>query len=217
MIRRFLLLIFLAALLFAVSDVNFFKSGFNFASGLFSKIFEEKVTPENLLSRYDDGTVRILIVPGHDNFSVGAVYKNIKETDLNVELAYAIFDFFNSDDKFGAFITRGKNGDYNDWFVDYFDREEENIIVFRDYLKTITSFAKETDSFEERNEVYHNPTADNVSLKLYAINKLANDYNIDIVLHVHFNDYPRRRHGGQGEYSGFAIYVPESQLPKYIE
>ena len=38
---------------------------------------------------------------------------------------------------------------------------------------------------------------------------------MDIVLHLHFNDYPGRAYDLPGKYSGFAIYIPDDQLPNY--
>jgi len=38
----------------------------------------------------------------------------------------------------------------------------------------------------------------------------ANENEMDIIIHVHFNDYPGRRKQ-KPKYSGFAIYVPEDQ------
>jgi len=43
--------------------------------------------------------------------------------------------------------------------------------------------------------------------------EMLNENNIDIVLHLHFNDYAGRKPGHIGKYSGFTIYVPEKQLP----
>ncbi len=59
--------------------------------------------------------------------------------------------------------------------------------------------------------VIHNSAPDETALKLYGINKWANENNIDIVLHIHFNDYPNRKYNREGKYSGFVIYVPEAQ------
>src|SRR3989338_5604485 len=61
--------------------------------------------------------------------------------------------------------------------------------------------------------VIHNSAPAETVLKLYGINKWANENNIDIVLHIHFNDDPTRNRKRQeeGKYSGFAIYVPEAQ------
>jgi len=122
-------------------------------------------------------------------------------------------EFFQKDSKFQVFITREKNGDYRDWLSDYLEKENLAISIFRDYLKKVVSFFDDRAIIKKNASVYHNPAADNVSLNLYGINKLANDHNIDIVLHVHFNDYPGRPAGSSGKYNGFAIYVPEEQLP----
>ena len=183
-------------------------------SGSVSKIFEQRITPEELRQKYDDGLLKILIVPGHDKKSVGATFRGLKETDFNVELSHNLFNLLEKEDKFKVFITRNKNGDYKDWFLAYLDEENSSIITFRDYVKRIMSFAVgENIVTKNRPKVQHNPAADNISLNLYAINKWANDNDIDAVLHVHFNDYPTRPRNWPGKYSGFAIYVPEKQLP----
>jgi len=49
-----------------------------------------------------------------------------------------------------------------------------------------------------------------IAFRLYGINKWANENDVDIVLHIHFNDYPRRT-GRAGDHTGFSIYVPERQ------
>ena len=64
-------------------------------------------------------------------------------------------------------------------------------------------------------QVYHNSAKDDDSLRLYAINKWANENKIEIVFHIHFNDYPGRKLNQVGEYAGFSIYVPEYQLPNH--
>lgn len=183
--------------------------------GIFSKVFEEKIAPEDLREKFEKSIIRVLIVPGHDNVSIGGRYRDIRETDLNIELAYYLLDFFRKDKKFHTFITRDENGEYSDWFIEYFKKEESNILIFRDYLKIVTAFLRQEGKIANTEQVQHNPAADNISLKLYAVNKLANEHNIDIVLHVHFNDYPGRTRGLPGKYNGFAIYVPEKQLPNY--
>jgi N-acetylmuramoyl-L-alanine amidase len=146
---------------------------------------------------------------------LGAIYRSVREADLNIQLAYELLDFFNQDEKFQPFITRDRAGNYEAWFSEYYEKQQVEVRTFRDYLKKVISFLKREGSFKTERQVYHNPAADNVSLKLYAINKLANDYNLDIVLHIHFNDYPKRSHNIPGEYTGFAIYIPEKQLPNY--
>ena len=68
-------------------------------------------------------------------------------------------------------------------------------------------------NFVKQNKVRHNPAADNASQALYGVNKWANDNNIDIVLHLHLNDYPQRKYDMPGKYKGFSIYVPDRQFP----
>ncbi len=67
------------------------------------------------------------------------------------------------------------------------------------------------DKVEEVVNVEHNKAPEPVALKLFGINKWANDNDVDIVLHVHFNDYPGRLQDGEGKYSGFVVYIPEGQ------
>jgi hypothetical protein len=50
-----------------------------------------------------------------------------------------------------------------------------------------------------------------VALRLYGINKWENENNVDIAIHVHINDNPRRNPTGPGIYSGFTMYVPEKE------
>ena len=60
-------------------------------------------------------------------------------------------------------------------------------------------------------QVSHNSVSNNASLRLYAVNKWANENNIDLVIHGHFNDYPGHKYNKPGKYSGFTVYVPDSQ------
>ena len=64
----------------------------------------------------------------------------------------------------------------------------------------------------EKENVPHNTVSEDVSLKLYGINKWANENKIDAVIHIHFNDYPRKTKWTMGKYKGFAIYMPDGQF-----
>jgi len=186
-------------------------------TGSFTKIFQEKYSPEDLKNKYANthSKIKILIVPGHDNLSVGAQYKNIKEADINIELAYNVLDFFKKDNKFIAYTIREKKGSYSEWFLNYTNKNNAAIKIFRGYLRSVTAFLTKRGDISKQVQVEHNPAADNTSLNLYAINKFANENNIDIVIHIHFNDYPGRKWGRPGEYTGFSIYIPEKQLPNH--
>jgi len=184
------------------------------ASVFSSALFQEKVTPQMLKEKYARGTIQILVVPGHDNESYGAEFRGLTEARVNAELGKYLYEFLRSDEKFIPFLTRnGATGELNDWFLDYLKKERAQISNFRKKVKSITKNALQSGEIVRNIKVYHNPAADNTSLNLYGINKWANENNIDIVVHIHFNDYPGRVYNKPGEYSGFAIYVPERQLP----
>lgn len=177
--------------------------------------FAEKISPEDIKRNYQNGKVKILIVPGHDNDSYGARYKAIKEATLNAELGNNLFDYLKNEEKFETLITRNRSGGYQDWFWNYLEGNEGAIREFRRKSREIMAKAVSGGNVTESNTVYHNEAADLDSLKLYAVNKWANENNIDIVFHIHFNDYPGRNINRKGEYSGFSVYIPERQLPNH--
>ena len=177
--------------------------------------FAERITPEQILTNYETGKIKILIVPGHSNDSFGAQFRGIKEAQMNAELGQELFEFFRKDDKFETYATRVQNGDYSQWFSDYFESNKEEIKNFREDSRKQMRQAMEQGMPGPDNQVYHNPATDDDSLKLYAVNKWANENNIEIVFHIHFNDYPGRKFNQIGEYTGFSIYIPEYQLPNH--
>ena len=180
-----------------------------------SIVFPEKITPENLKENYKNKNLKILIVPGHDKNSYGAQYRGVTEESLNSKMGGFLYDYLSSDSHFSVFTVRAPFGEYNNWFLEYLKKEKSFVITFRDQLKSAMKSFLKTGVVVKNTKVYHNPAADNTSLNLYAINKWANDNNIDLVIHIHFNDYPGRKYDLPGKHSGFAIYIPERQLPNY--
>lgn len=212
MIKYFLIVALLVVVLFFTSylEVPYLGSALYYIAGPF---FEERVTPEELRSKYKNGKMKILIVPGHDNTFSGASFNGVKESDLNVEIGYYLMDFFGGDDKFESFITREKNGNYSPWFLNYAAAQRSEIKTFREKLISVMREAVLKGDVKRKIQVPHNAANDNTSLVLYGVNKWANENEIDIVLHIHFNDYAGRQYGSAGRYSGFSIYIPEDQLP----
>lgn len=155
--------------------------------------------------------VKILLVPGHDNEVWGAQYGNMEEADMNISLATKIYDILKKDKRFQVFITRDKNG-YIKEFADYFFNERENIILFKNNAKEKTQDKINDGSFIEKDNVQHITASQNTAIKLYGINKWANENNIDAIIHIHFNDIPRKTVWQIGKYKGFAIYIPEEQM-----
>lgn len=162
------------------------------------------------------GPTKILLVPGHDNEVWGAQYGNIKEADMNLVLATQIYNILKKDKRFEVYITRDKNG-YTKEFVDYFAKNKTDIISFKENAKKETEDKILSGNFIEKTNVSHVPVSVDMSLKLYGINKWANENKIDAVLHIHFNDYPRPNKWTIGKYKGIAIYVPEEQMVNFKE
>ena len=155
--------------------------------------------------------IRILIVPGHDDKIWGSQYGNLKEADMNLVLATQIKDLLKKDKRFKVFITRDNNG-YTKEFADYFSFKELDIKNFKENAKKEMQDKISDGIFIEKENVLHNSITENTSIVLYGINKWANENKIDAVIHVHFNDYPRKTKWTIGKYKGFAIYIPDKQF-----
>lgn len=182
-----------------------------------SVFFADSATSENLKNKYfsandKNGKVKILIVAGHDNESGGTEFKGIKEAEINVELANRLKEFLVKNNKFDVFMVRDEDS-YNTVFLDYFEKERDSIKDFINKQKETMSELIRAGKIENVEGVIHNNAPAETALKLYGINKWANENGIDAVIHIHFNDDPTRNRRGQveGKYSGFAIYVPEKQ------
>jgi N-acetylmuramoyl-L-alanine amidase len=188
-------------LLFALLVGISFMAGVKKSSG---EIFPQEPVPEK--------TIKILIVPGHDGTSTGAVFHEVREADLNMEMSKELFDLFRDDKKFDVMLAR--NGVFfTDAFQNYFADEKENISEFiRAHEEAMDDFI-ERGIVEVHESVPHNRAPDNTRLKLFGINKWVNENGIDLVIHVHFNEYRGGIATKTGKYSGFVIYVPEKQYP----
>lgn len=154
---------------------------------------------------------KILLVPGHDNEIWGAQYGNIKEADMNLVLATQIKDLLKKDKRFKVFIIRDSSG-YTKQFADYFSSHTIDIKNFKENAKKEMQNKISSGSFMKKENVFHNPATENTSIILYGINKWANENNMDAVIHIHFNDYPRKTKWTVGKYKGFAIYMPDGQM-----
>ncbi len=156
--------------------------------------------------------VRILLVPGHEPDYGGAEFGTIKERILAVELAQNLEKFLKENGRYEVFVTR----DTQQWtpeFDSYFKSSWNDIVTWiRDAKKETTELTSVGKFKRTVPLVNHNNVPPGVGIRLYGINKWANDHDIDITIHIHLNDNPRSRKWQAGEHSGFAIYVPESQL-----
>jgi len=158
--------------------------------------------------------IKILLVPGHDNEVWGAQYGNIKEADMNLVLATQIYNLLKKDKRFEVYITRNKAG-YTKTFSDYISSNKEDIISFKEDAKKEMKDKISNGNFIQKANVPHVSVSEDTSIKLYGINKWANENKIDAVIHVHFNDYSRPGIWAIGKYKGFSIYVPEAQMANF--
>ncbi len=155
--------------------------------------------------------IKILLVPGHDEEVWGAQYGKTKEADMNLALANELFKILKKDKRFEVHITRDALG-YTTEFADYFGAEQAEIALFRTNAKKNFQEKVATGDFVKKTGVPHNTVSQEISNVLYGINKWANENKMDAVIHIHFNDYPRKNAWTKGIYKGFTIYVPEEQL-----
>lgn len=182
-------------------------------SSLAALVVPERVTPETLRTKYRSGTsVRVLVVPGHDDEYWGATYRNIREADLTLELGKLVRDRFAADPRFATFITR-ESGTYTEEFMEHFDVFSSLIWEFRDYVRAVFASAVSRGDVVQITENHHGFAGSEIVRRLYGINLWANENAMDVLVHVHFNDYPRARVKSPGRYTGFSIYIPESQFP----
>lgn len=185
-----------------------------FSVGLSSSSISLAAT-DRLAAKYAANDVRILVVPGHDDESAGgAVFRGTREADMNLLLADELLKFLDADPHFNPSFTRDAGG-YTPEFSGYFSSDYSRIVAFREEAKKYMNDLLSRGVVQKNAVVHHNYASESDSFKLYGINKWANDHGIDLVLHIHFNDYSSRYSGWAGEYSGFSIYVPEKQLPNH--
>jgi N-acetylmuramoyl-L-alanine amidase len=155
--------------------------------------------------------VRILIVPGHEPDSGGTGFGDFNERDLTVELGQYLQQFLQSDGNYQTFITRNTES-WNPDFADYFKDNWNNILAWVESSKNNKLSFALIGVPTPAPRVVHNKAPADVALRIYGINKWANENNIDLTIHIHLNNYPRRYKQFPGKYSGLVIYVPAQQF-----
>ena len=168
--------------------------------------------------------VRILIVPGHEPNFGGAEFKDLKERDMTVELANDLSTYLKTDSHYEVFQTRDAKN-WNPDFANYFKNNWDDIIAWQRasskevhsliLAKLATASSKKGQTSSDKipvvPKIKHNVAPKDVAYRLYGITKWANDNDIDITIHIHFNDETKHGLNMAGNNSGFAIYVPDDQ------
>ncbi|MBU6141527.1 N-acetylmuramoyl-L-alanine amidase [Patescibacteria group bacterium] len=152
---------------------------------------------------------RILIIPGHEPDYGGAQFGSLNERDMTAELGVDLQQFLDQDPNYQAFITRSDTA-WNPTFANYFTTDWNAIVAWEAAArKNGTMLAALKDS--PTPAIQHNAAEADVALRLYGVTKWADENNIDLMIHIHFNDYPGHPDGVPGEYSGVVIYTPAAQ------
>lgn len=178
--------------------------------------FSESITPEAIKARYA-GTasggpkIRVLIVPGHDNESWGTEFQGVRESDITALLGEELTRFLSADPSYQPILLRSRSG-YAPGFLEYLEAEKGNVRAFIADKRNIMRDLVRAGSVHGRVGMVHNSASSDVAEKLYAVNKWANENKVDMILHLHLNDYPGRRKERQGRYNGFSLYVPDPQF-----
>jgi N-acetylmuramoyl-L-alanine amidase len=192
---------------------------FSFAHNSFANAFlKQGITVEELRDKYEVSTkkredkVKIMIVPGHEPDFGGAEYRDLKEREVNVKLARSLVELFDSNPHYEVILARDEK-DWNPVLKTYFNQNWDEISRFhQESKKQMERLLNKGDVSTYKNGVFHNDAPADVALRLYGINKWNNDNEVDLAIHIHFNDYPRGSRRSPGQYSGLAIYIPEKQF-----
>jgi N-acetylmuramoyl-L-alanine amidase len=154
--------------------------------------------------------IRILLVPGHEPNYGGAEYVNMKERNMTVDLAEELATFLSTNNKYQVVVSRDKDA-WNPIFQNYFKNQWDSIVQWQKDHKLESLHKISLSGLPPAAKVYHNSAPNDVAYRLYGMTKWSNENNIDIAVHIHFNDYPGHYRAGPGKYTGFAIYSPEQQ------
>ncbi len=192
---------------------------FSYVGNNYSAVFfKEGKTIAELQNKFDKADrarnqkVRIMIVPGHEPGYGGAEYGDVKERDLAVELANELKFFLQNNSHYEVFVSRDKdkwNSDIEKFFT---DNRDEIISFVSESKNEMIRLVNDGTIKKIANGVIHNTAPQNVAVRLHGVNRWNEENNVDIAIHIHFNDYPRSNRSSQGKYTGFAIYVPERQF-----
>lgn len=173
--------------------------------------FPRSASAEEIAQKYEMAgqggeKVKILLMPGHEPFYGGTELGALKERNIAVDIANDLAEHLRTDSRLEVFIAR----DTTSWapeLSNYFEKEWNSIERFVKSAKRAMNLLVKTETIEQRTfEVGHNTAATDVALRLYGINKWANENEYDLAIHIHLNDNP-----GATNHSGFAVYVPDSQ------
>lgn len=174
--------------------------------------FDKGATANELRDEYEDGKIKILIAAGHEPGYGGAVYQGVYEREIVTEIADQLAKELEKNPNYEVVVTRN-DSKWNSSLSRYFDKEKKKTQSFvkkqkRAFAKLVKKGdIKELDGGEQ---VDHATAPEDVALRLYGINRWANENGIDLVVNLHVNDAPDHGPNEPSKYNGYAVYVPDS-------
>lgn len=166
-----------------------------------------------LQEKYAKGEIiKVLIVPGHDNDFPGAKYRQLREADMTLEIANKLVEYLGGDPQIVTVVARNSN-DYIAPLREYFDTQITNV---NNFIKSYSAAMKKeiaSGKIVVPKQVPHGNASKVPLYRLYAINKWATEREFDLILHIHLNDEGSRSINAAGKFSGYSVYVPDSNLP----
>jgi len=174
--------------------------------------FDDSASADELRDKYEDGELRLLIVPGHEPDFGGAFYQGVYEREINVEIADELVELLQKHGGYEIVVARSKSA----WLSElngYFTDEAKATHNFVQDQKEKTAVRSEGEGIEEEvdtSSVTHAAARPDAALHLYGINRWANENDVDLVVHLHVNDAPDHAPNVPSQYSGYAVYVPDS-------
>jgi peptidoglycan hydrolase-like protein with peptidoglycan-binding domain/N-acetylmuramoyl-L-alanine amidase len=176
-------------------------------------------TQAELKAKYTAATaagdkIRILVMPGHEPGFGGAEYQGLHERELNVEIADQLAQYLRQNPRFEVIVARD-NDEWNENLDGYFESQWDEIEDFvTDKKKEMKREIRRgnVELRDDENQVDHAAAPTDTALRLYGINKWANENDIDLVVHLHINDTTDHGADAPSAYSGYAVYVPDNQF-----
>ncbi len=195
-------------------NINVTKAFENVRHFVASVFFVDSTTPDMLHTKYANAKrgekLKVLIVPGHDDEYSGTQFRGVRESDMTVELGEVLAALLAKDSRFDVTLSRTVSG-YAPLFQEYFASQRQQVAEFMKNQIAMMDDVMKQGFMTKYAGVGHHGAPDEVAYRLYAINKWANDNAVDLVIHIHFNNYPHKNLSQPGTYNGFTIYVPEGQ------
>ncbi len=179
---------------------------------LASVFFTDSSSTDYLKNNYNksEKKIKILVVPGHDEVSSGTQYKGAREANLTSILGNELISLLQKDNRFEIILSRDGNL-ANPQIKKYLENNKDKIENFTKDKKALMNDLILSGSIATTSGVSHVSVGAETANRLYGTNMWANENEVELILHIHLNDYPKRKLNMEGKYSGFSIYVPEPQ------